>query len=80
MIIIVIIIIMIIIIMIIIIIFIFLTSKVYNSVVNQKKLLIKFDEKQYWYKLLNISNISYKPWANLTWTSSATPVFLSFFE
>ena len=23
------------------------TSKIYNSVVNQKKLLIKFDEKEY---------------------------------
>ena len=67
--------IMIIIIMIIIIIFIFLMSKIYNSVVNQKKMLIKFDEKQYWCKLLNVSNISYKPWANLTWKSSATPVF-----
>ena len=49
-------------------------SKILNSV-----MLIKFDEKEYWCELLNASNISYKPWANLTWTSSATPVVWSFF-
>ena len=54
---------------------IYLMSKIYNSAVNQKKMLMKFDEKQNWCELLNVSNITYKPWANLTWTSSATPVF-----
>ena len=49
------------IIIIIIIIFIYLTSKIYNSVVNEKKMLIKFDEKEYWFELLIVSNISYKP-------------------
>ena len=38
-------------------------------------MLIKFDEKECWFELLNISDISYKPGANLTWTSSATPIF-----
>ena len=51
----------IIIIIIIIIIFIYLTSKIYNSAVNEKKMLIKFDEKKYWFELLIVSNISYKP-------------------
>ena len=43
--------------------FIYLTSKIYNSAVNQKKrnMLIKFDQKEYWCELLNVSNISYKP-------------------
>ena len=45
-------------------------SKIYNSVVNQKKktnkqkkkkMLTKFDEKEYWCELLNASNMSYKP-------------------
>ena len=49
------------IIIIIIIIFIYLTSKIYNSAVNEKKMLIKFDEKKYWFELLIVSNISYKP-------------------
>ena len=49
-------------------------SKILNSV-----MLIKFDEKEYWCELLNASNISYKPWANLRWTPSATPVVWSFF-
>ena len=59
------------------IIIIYLMSKIYNSAVNQKKKkkLIKFDKKEYWCELLHVSNISYKPWANLTWTSSAMPVF-----
>ena len=39
----------------------FLTSKIHNSVVNHKKMPIKFDEKEYWCELLNVSNISYKP-------------------
>ena len=51
----------IIIIIIIIIVFTYLTSKIYNSAVNRKKLLIKFDEKEYWCEQLNIPNISYKP-------------------
>ena len=51
----------IIIMIIIIIIFIYLTSKIYNSAVNEKKMLIKFDEKKYWFELLIVSNISYKP-------------------
>ena len=46
---------------IIIIIFTYLTSKIYNSVVNEKKMLTKFDEKEYWFELLIVSNISYKP-------------------
>ena len=51
------------IIIVIIIILIYFTSKIYNSVVNQKKLkmLIKFDEKEYWCELFNVTNISYKP-------------------
>ena len=54
--------IIIVIIIIIIIILVYLKSKIYNSSVNQKKkVLIKFDEKEYWCELLNISNISYKP-------------------
>ena len=53
--------IIIIIIIIIIIVFTYLTSKIYNSAVNRKKLLIKFDEKEYWCEQLNIPNISYKP-------------------
>ena len=37
-------------------------SKIYNSVVKQKKkLLIKFGEREYWCELLNVSNISHKP-------------------
>ena len=36
-------------------------SKIYNSAVNQKKMLMKFDEKQNWCELLNVSNITYKP-------------------
>ena len=46
---------------------IYLESKIYNSGVikkqknKQKKLLIKFDEKEYWCELLNVSNISHKP-------------------
>ena len=51
----------IIIIVIIIIIFIYLTSKIYNSVVKQKKeMLTTFDKKEYWCEQLNVSNISYK--------------------
>ena len=48
---------------IIIIILIYFKSKIYNSAVNQKKkkMLIKFDEKEYWCELLSVSNISYKP-------------------
>ena len=38
--------------------------KIYNSGMikkkKQKKLPIKFDEKEYWCALLNVSNISYK--------------------
>ena len=28
---------------------------------KKKKMLIKFNEKEYWCKLLNVSSISYKP-------------------
>ena len=42
--------------------FIYLTSKICSRVVIKKeKILIKFDEKEYWCKLLNVSNMSYKP-------------------
>ena len=47
---------------IIIIILVYFTSKIYNSAVNhKKKMLIKFDEKEYWCELLSVTNISYKP-------------------
>ena len=41
---------------------IYLTSKIYNSAVNQEqKMLIKFDKNEYWCELLNVSNVRYKP-------------------
>ena len=48
--------------MIIIITIVYLTSKIYNSVVNKKKkMLIKFGKNVYCCELLNVSNINYKP-------------------
>ena len=59
-----------------IIIFIYLTSKMNNSVVNQKKeMLITFDKKEYWCEQLNASNISYKPWSYIFFFETGTAEF-----
>ena len=42
---------------------------------KKRNMLIKFDQKESWCELLNVSNISYNPRENMTWASSATPVF-----
>ena len=63
-------------IVIIIIIFIYLTSKIYNSVVKQKKeMLTTFDKKEYWCEQLNVSNISYKHWGYIFLFETGTAEF-----